>query len=79
MKKLFLTFLITNTLFIGCAKEECYSCDSKIDAWVKGNATKLKKMNRGELSKLEISYQKAAMRMFSPKRKKRFGQINSVL
>ena len=80
MKKLLLILLVSNTIFVGCSKEACYSCDSKVDAWVKENKTKLNSMNRQELSELEVPYQKGALRMFTPKRKKLLwkDKLNSV-
>ncbi len=70
MKKLTLLFGFI-LLFSSCnTKEECYSCNADIDAWVKENKTELMSMDREELSKLDLSRQRAALRMFSPERKK---------
>ncbi len=84
MKRLFLTFAILGGLLLSsCStvEEVCYSCDSEIDAWVKSNKTELNNMSREDLSKLDIPHQQAALRMFTPKRKKQLWteKYNEVL
>jgi len=81
MKKLMFIFSFI-LLLSSCSQEDetCYSCDSEIDAWVKARKTELITMNRKELSKLDIPTQQAALRMFSPERKKQLwtDKLNEV-
>lgn len=83
LKSIFILSIFCMLILTGCSKEECYSCDSDIDAWVKENAKELLAMNREQLSELSISKQKASLRMFSPERRRniwidKFNQVMSL-
>jgi len=67
MKNLKLSILIIALVAIvvtGCKKaEDVYSCDPKINEWVKSNSKSIEKMNRQDLLELEDDYRAPALHM----------------
>jgi hypothetical protein len=61
--------------------EEVYSCDPKVDAWVKENLADIQKMSREDWLKLDENVNRAAFVAFTPNQKQLFWQekMNEVL
>ncbi|WP_046758126.1 bacteriocin fulvocin C-related protein [Kordia jejudonensis] len=84
MRKSFLYLLVLQFLFVGCTQEEaCYSCDERVDAFVKENLKAIQQMDRSEIITYSNEQQRAMYRALSPDRKKeiwkdKFAQINSL-
>lgn len=84
MRKTILVVLVLQFLFLGCNQEEvCYSCDEKVDTFVKENLKAIQQMSRVEISTYSIGQQRAMYGSLSPDRKKeiwkdKFAQIKSL-
>ncbi|WP_212004013.1 bacteriocin fulvocin C-related protein [Chitinophaga sp. HK235] len=53
-----LYMLITVLLFTSCSKQENYSCDEKINSWVKENKTAIANFTRSQILEKDHEYQK---------------------
>lgn len=71
MKHLFLAVIATGIIFAtGCKKEKLiYSCNPNVNEWTINNKEKLSNINRSDLIKFDITYQKAIYRTLSPKKR----------
>ena len=49
-----------------CAKEESYSCNKEVDAWVKEHLDEVRSMTRSEWNELDPAVSRACYIAFTP-------------
>jgi hypothetical protein len=71
MKNIFVLIIIIASL-TSCTKEEFFSCDPEIDAWVKENIVDIQQMTRGDWLQLDEGVNRAVYAAFTPEQKQEF-------
>lgn len=73
-KVFFTVMVLLNIILASCSQSDelVYSCDSKIDAWVKDNLQLATTMDRSEWLKLDAAKATAIYRAFTPEQKIKF-------
>lgn len=67
MKKFYLFYgLIISLSMFSCAKEESYSCNKEVDAWVKEHLDEVRSMTRSEWNELDPAVSRACYIAFTP-------------
>ena len=76
MKKFYLFYgLIISLSMFSCAKEESYSCNKEVDAWVKEHLDEVRSMTRSEWNELDPAVSRACYIAFTPQQKARFWDL----
>ncbi|MFY0256442.1 hypothetical protein ACDQ55_21110 [Chitinophaga sp. 30R24] len=78
---LFLVPLLAFSLLLtNCTKEAVYSCNEKVDAWVKENKTAVEQMSRSQILEKSDDFQKAIYAASSSNKKYDlwFAKLNEV-
>ena len=71
MKRLVFILSLFILILTGCSKDECYSCDPEVDAWVKENYIEIQKYTREKIASYPLKQERAILRALTPETRKK--------
>lgn len=73
MKYIYSIIILTSCILVSCSDDDnLYSCDNKMNEWVKNNLSEIQLMNRTDWMKCDLSTGVAIYRAFTPEQRKYF-------